>query len=39
MSGYWVCTESAYVMLLEQGYVTHHIERRHGVEWRWMILP
>jgi hypothetical protein len=34
----WVCTPSAYEMLISQGYVTHVIEWRHGAMWRLMVL-
>ena len=39
MNGHWVCTESAYAMLVEQGYVTSIIQTRHGIRWRYMVLP
>jgi len=34
----WVCADSAYYALLAQGYVTHQIQKRHGVSWRLMVL-
>lgn len=39
LNGWWVCTPTTYAMLLAQGYVTAIIETRHGIRWRFMVLP
>jgi hypothetical protein len=37
MTGHWVFTEAGYLRLIAQGFVTHKVENRNGVTWRYMV--